>query len=65
MGLQHRGQGARRSGCYSHSYLYNDTGPRATHADEVQLPRHAGQEGLQHRPLQGNPQVSQPWSVRG
>lgn len=59
MGLQHRGQGTRCSGCYCHGDLYHDAGPGATHLDKVKLPWDTWQEELQHRPLQGNTEVSQ------
>lgn len=54
MGLQHRGQGTRCSGCHCYSNLYHDTGSRATHHAEVKLPRDTWQEELKHRTLQGN-----------
>lgn len=59
MGLQYRGQGTWCSGCHCHGDLHHDAGPGATHPAEVKLPRDTWQKGLQHRPLQGNTEVSQ------
>ncbi len=59
MGLQHRGQGTWCSGCHCYGDLHHDAWPRATHPAKVKLPWDTWQKKLQHRPLQGNTQVSQ------